>query len=464
MAKSKIAPIKKVTIPRLELGAAELLSKLYFSVKNAMGFQNVQYFLWSDSSVALQWMNKELCDLKLFIANRVKTIRKNSEIENWNHVRTKENPADLVSRGLEADEIVHNSLWWNGPFWLRKPQEEWPKSMKINQLQPLSDMITELKVHSVFQKFTDLQTFEPRFEKTTNLINYSNNLTKLQRILAYALKFIARCKENYKKRPKFAIKREEIPSLIGTSLKLPNDLEKARAIKHFMKIEQSQVYEKEINYFNERKKNPNSTISFPKGSKLESLHPYLDEDGMLRVGGRLASAHCSEDNKHPIIIPMESRLSELIINDAHTETDHGAVQQMLQYIRNNYWISCLRNEARKHVHKCVVCARYNKKFEEQLMAGLPADRIRRNRAFLISGVDYCGPIELVERYKSRSNKRKCWIAIFVCMVQELSILTPYVIYQLLNLLHVSSDSSVEEAIATDCTAIMAHHSLEHIKS
>lgn len=234
--------------------------------------------------------------------------------------------------------------------------------------------------------------------------------------MAYVLRFIECCKARYKVKPSCAIKREEISSLLGISLKLPGDMENSRALKYFLKMEQSKIYGKELTCFHERKENANSTISFPEKSKLESLHPYMDGNDLIRLGGRLASADCSEDNKHPVIIPKESRLSELIIMEAHSETNHGPVQQMMQYIRNNFWINCLRNEARKHVHKCVICARYNKKFEGQLMAGLPADRIRKNRAFLISGLDYCGPIELVERYESRSNKRRCWIAIFVCMV------------------------------------------------
>lgn len=163
-------------------------------------------------------------------------------------------------------------------------------------------------------------------------------------------------------------------------------------------------------------KNIDKEISFPENSKIRAFSPFMDDDKILRVGGRLSSAHCSEDAKHPVIIPKGSRLSELILGNAHSVTEHGHVQQMMQFVRNNFWISTMRSEARKIVHKCVICARYNKKFETQLMSELPADRIRKNRAFLVSGVDYAGPIEIVERYKSRSNKRKCWIAIFVCMV------------------------------------------------
>lgn len=65
---------------------------------------------------------------------------------------------------------------------------------------------------------------------------------------------------------------------------------------------------------------------------------------------------------------------------------------------------------------CVVCARYKKKFETQLMAALPFDRVNQNRAFLITSVDFAGPIFMAEHYRRKISKRKCWVAIFVCMV------------------------------------------------
>lgn len=139
---------------------------------------------------------------------------------------------------------------------------------------------------------------------------------------------------------------------------------------------------------------------------------------ILRVGGRLGNADIPYDTKHPVIIPTGSRLCHLIIADAHMQTFHGAVSKMIQYIRTTYWIPRIRDQIRAYIHKCVTCARFAKRLENQLMADLPAERIRRNRAFLMTGVDYAGPIEIVEQYKKgrNTNKRKCWIAIFVCMV------------------------------------------------
>lgn len=150
-SKSRVAPSKQVSVPRLELAAAELLSKLYLAVASAMEWKNVQYFLWCDSTIALQWINKEICDLKIYVANRVSKIRANTNVKNWFHVKTNDNPADLVSRGLSANELVSNSLWWNGPSWLGKPEPEWPKPLKLNEINS-PEVIIELKCHSLYSK------------------------------------------------------------------------------------------------------------------------------------------------------------------------------------------------------------------------------------------------------------------------------------------------------------------------
>lgn len=88
VSKSKVAPLKGFTIPRLELAAAKLLSNLFVMVRNSMEFEHIPYYLWSDNTTALQWINKPLHELKLYVVNRVKRIKENTAIENWRHIRT----------------------------------------------------------------------------------------------------------------------------------------------------------------------------------------------------------------------------------------------------------------------------------------------------------------------------------------------------------------------------------------
>ncbi|XP_031638945.1 uncharacterized protein LOC116351048 [Contarinia nasturtii] len=413
--KIKGSPDKKGNHSEIRAGGGGTF-ELFVTVRKAMGLEGAEHYFWSDSTIALQWINRPVHELKLFVANRVKRIQEVTSVQNWYHVRTTDNPADLISRGISVKEIIKNELWWHGPAWLREKQENWPKPLDFRAITMPPECNIELKVHSISVQRNDLQigSKTPSGVKIVKLINYTNNLSKLLRITSYVMRYCKRLREKKLCKPKFIINLEQIKELV----ELPGQEELARALCYFVKKEQEVSYGKERKVLSEHS-NSNEiekSINCPDGSTLLALRPFMDKEQILRVGGRLGNAEIPYDMKYPIIIPNGSRLSALIIEKTHQETLHGSVQLMTQVIRRNFWIPKLRNELRAYIHKCVTCARYNKSFETQLMADLPKERINQNRAFLHTGVDYAGPLEIAERYKSRTNKRKCWIAIFVCMV------------------------------------------------
>ncbi|GFU05132.1 integrase catalytic domain-containing protein [Trichonephila clavipes] len=114
-SKSRVAPVKRVTMPRLELCAAVLLAKLMKRVETALQMKTPPVYLWSDSTIVLAWIQKKPNLLKTFVANRVATIQHLINAQQWHHVSSEQNPADLVSRGLDPSSLLNNSLWWNGP-------------------------------------------------------------------------------------------------------------------------------------------------------------------------------------------------------------------------------------------------------------------------------------------------------------------------------------------------------------
>ena len=152
-------------------------------------------------------------------------------------------------------------------------------------------------------------------------------------------------------------------------------------------------------------------------SKLSSLNPRLDENGIMRVGGRLEFANIPYNTKHPIIL-QKSELADLIINEAHHSTLHGGNRLVESIIRRKYWITGLKNAIKKCIHRCTKCLRYKKEQQYQLMGTLPQHRVNVSQPFTHCGVDYAGPLNIKCSNGRVQKSFKGYVAVFICMATK----------------------------------------------
>ncbi|XP_051157423.1 uncharacterized protein LOC127279231 [Leptopilina boulardi] len=149
--------------------------------------------------------------------------------------------------------------------------------------------------------------------------------------------------------------------------------------------------------------------------KLSTLNPFLDSDGILRVGGRLSKSNLTYNQKHPMLLPRNHNITEKIIHEQHWKLMHAGTQSTINALRNNFWIIDIKNKVKGIINKCVICRRAKPKFPVYVMGELLKNRVTFERAFKHTGLDFCGPFFIKEKKHRNRVKVKVYVAIFVCL-------------------------------------------------
>ncbi|GBO28884.1 hypothetical protein AVEN_13783-1 [Araneus ventricosus] len=350
ISKSRVAPLKFVTIPRLELCAAVLLSKLMRRVLRALKLEVSKTYFWTDSTIVLSWLEKECKELKTFVANRISIIRTLTVAEQWNHVPSKQNPADLISRGMDPVKLQLCELWWSPSFLLQPEMTKCrDSSIETNDLY-----IRELKSNP-----SDLLSRNPESKRKGPLT--SEELSEAEHYL------IKQCQ--------FEVFSAEVTAMM-------------------------------------------SGDNISNKSKILNLSPFLDNKGVMRVGGRLKNSQLPYSGKHPIILPSKGKLTEMIVRYYHEKYFHLGPQHLLFQVRQKYWPIRGRNVCRKIVHNCVVCFKVKPKEYSQKMGNLPKERITPDKVFSSTGKDLCGPFLIKNKYQRKGPEIKVYVCIFICLVTK----------------------------------------------
>jgi hypothetical protein len=155
-----------------------------------------------------------------------------------------------------------------------------------------------------------------------------------------------------------------------------------------------------------------------KTSSLKTLHPFIDQEGLLRVGGRLQQSNLPYQAIHLMILPANHHFTKLVVSAEHIRLHHTGSQLLTASLRERYWIPRIRNLVKSVTYQCLNCFRFKAQAAKQLMGELPPPRVQPSRPFLTTGIDYAGPISLKLGTTRSKITTKGYIAIFVCFATK----------------------------------------------
>ena len=392
MGKSRVTPIKSVTIPRLELTAAVASLKMGKKLEMELETRPDKVIFHVDSTTVLHFINCTNKRFPIFVSNRVQLIQNFSDPSQWKYVDTKDNPADIASRGLGGKQLAENRFWYNGPLFLQQDESEWPK-------QPTA-FVHEVETDSNCCKAS---TAENSTDAVNKLFCHYSSLHRLKRAVAYLLRL-----------KKYLYKRQNSVSMDMTTPLMVNELEEAETaiIKHV----QAQYFGAELDKFKEVLKRGRATTKQSlRGSAVYRLDPFIDDLGVLRVGGRLRRAKTiPEHTKHQILLPPKGHVVNLLLRDIHVNLAHAGRNHTLAKLREKYWVIRSNAAVRRIINKCVPCRRQKTTTCTQKMADLPKDRTDCSPPFTYSAVDYFGPYFIKEGRK----QHKRYGVLFTCLASR----------------------------------------------
>ncbi|XP_037024126.1 uncharacterized protein LOC119066014 [Bradysia coprophila] len=381
-AKTRVTPLKEVTdenIHRLELQAALIVSRLskFVLEEHELHFDDCYY--WTDSMAVWYWIHSQTRRYKQFVANRLNEIWELTDQANWRWLPTQMNVSDDGTR-FGSVEFVNSHRWYNGPDFLYEDQSQWPES---NDARISNEVENWMEVVNVGQVVQVVEFALPQIERFSNW-------RRLIGATAWMLRYINNCNPNRNK-------------IFSATLNVD---EWTNAEMKWIRHSQQRSFTQEISdLLRKRLVHPNS--------RIYTLSPELDENGILRLCGRADRLPNSTiDQRRPIILDGQDSYARLLIRFYHEKYNHIGHDTVLNEIKQRFWIVKATVTLKKIRSECWKCKILKARPQPTIMGQLPAPRLEGgNPAFHFTGMDYFGPITI----KIGRQLHKRYGVLFTCL-------------------------------------------------
>lgn len=375
MGKARVAPTKVTTVPRLELSAAVVAVRMSDMLRKELEIDAQEVF-WTDSKVVLGYVNNDARRFHVFVANRIQRTKDSNRPDQWRHVSSEDNPADHASRGLRAKELIASN-WFSGPDFLWR-EELLSGDVVVEDVAAEDPEVRNVFVHRASATEVSLLDRFLKFSCWTRLVKAIARLMRLAKELKGS---IPRANE-------------------ATSLQERSDAEAT-----IISLVQREAFAEEIQTLQHGKQ-------LAKISKLRGLNPFLNEQGILRVGGRLRHADLHHHIKHPAVLPSKGHVTRLLIQHYHQQGQHQGRGMTVNELRaKGFWILGCSHAISSCIYKCVKCRKFRRSTEHQQMADLPRDRMEETPPFTYCGIDCFGPFHV----KDGRKESKRYGLLFTCL-------------------------------------------------
>ncbi|XP_041673981.1 uncharacterized protein LOC121529941 [Drosophila eugracilis] len=366
-AKTKCAPMRTMSIPRLELQAAVLGTRVINTVKEEHSVDISETVLWTDSKTVLKRCCLLATEWRRFWSRR-----------RWRWVPTADNAADDATRSQSKADLSPEYRWLSGPAFLRQPASGWPTPEEGTEHVPDAPDEEEMLGEFALVASNEFVILFQRF----------SSFSRLVRTTAWVLRFARRCRKQRSELEEYGLTAAECEA-----------------------AENLLIRQAQLESFPDKMRSAEREMDVANSSEIRSLAPYVDKYGVLRVYGRVdAALTMPYSARRPVILSHRHSLTEMVVRHYHAQMKHQNVDATIAQIRTRFWVTKIRRVLKEVISSCNECKLQRTRPMTPIMRPLQEDRLE-GWPFKYTGVDYFGPLLVT----GARHREKRWVALFTCL-------------------------------------------------